>query len=95
MVIPHLYYTVCGHSFDVDTFEHFARNPLCRYCKEQKHHFDLEEFGHLSLKKNEKYKERTLANWCQGQRRLYRNGELSKKIEQLRLFDFIFDVQPD
>lgn len=44
MVIPHLYYTVCGHSFDVDTFEHFARNPLCRYCKEQKHHFDLEEF---------------------------------------------------
>lgn len=39
-----IYHTVCGHSFNVDTFEHFARNPLCRYCKEQKHHFDLEEF---------------------------------------------------
>lgn len=55
-----------------------------------------EEFGHLSLKKKEKYKGKTLAHWCQRQRRLYRDGELSKeKIEQLRLLGFIFDTKHD
>ena len=54
-----------------------------------------EEFGHLSLKKKEKYKGKTLANWCQKQRHLYRNGELSKeKIEKLQMLDFIFDKNP-
>ena len=39
-----VYHTVCGHSFDVDTYEHFARNPLCRHCKEEKYRFNLEDF---------------------------------------------------
>lgn len=54
-----------------------------------------EEFGHLSLKKKEKYKGKILANWCQKQRYLYRNGKLSKeKIEKLQILGFIFDKNP-
>ena len=50
------------------------------------------EFGHLCLQKDEKYKGFGLEQWCGNTRKAYNKGRLSNaQIEKLKAIDFIVD----
>lgn len=57
-------------------------------CKEYRN-----EFGHLCVKNDEKYKGKLIGAYCKFQRRLYNKGELSEeKIQKFKEIDFVFDT---